>query len=118
MVTLSNAHATTTHSRNALHPPPCGIILLVWASFVLHELFTIAMNGHMDAARQLLLRHEPFSWEDYKRPTPTESLLSHARQCWIEFCDDHSISDPEAEFKELCTTGGRVLGIPEEEGFL
>ena len=56
-----------------------------------------------------MLRHEPFSWKDYKPTTSTERLLFHIRQCWVEFCDDNSISDPEAGFKNYSQHEARFL---------
>ena len=56
------------------------------------------MNGQMDALRQPLRHHQQFS-TDYKPQTPEDSLLSHTRQCWVDFCVDRSISNPETGFK-------------------
>jgi hypothetical protein len=67
------------------------------------------MNGQMDALRQPLLCYEQLSWKDYKPQTPEDRLLSHTRQCWVEFCDDNSISDPVIGFKNY---------LQHEAGFL
>lgn len=63
----------------------------------------------MDALRQSLLHHKQLSWKDYRPQTPEDRLLSHTRQCWVEFCDDCSISDPKAGFKNY---------VQYEAGFL
>jgi hypothetical protein len=49
------------------------------------------------------------SWKDYRPQTPEDRLLSHTRQCWAEFCDDCSISDPKSGFKNY---------LQHEYGFL
>ncbi len=46
--------------------------------------------------RQELLCHRQRS---YTPQSPTDKLRSHVRQCWVEFCDDSSISDPVTGFK-------------------
>ncbi len=66
------------------------------------------MNGQMDALTRSLLHHQQFS-TDYKPQTPEDSLLSHTRQCWVEFCVDRSISNPETGFKDY---------LQHEDGFL
>lgn len=67
------------------------------------------MNGQMDALKQSLLPHKQFSWKDYKPQTPEDRLLSHTRQCWLEFCDDCSISDPVIGFKNYSQHEARFL---------
>ena len=47
----------------------------------------------MDDLRQELLCHRRRFWQEaYTPQSPTDKLLSHIRQSWVEFCDDPSIS--------------------------
>jgi hypothetical protein len=57
------------------------------------------MNGQMDDLRLGLLCHRQRSWQDSTPQSPTKKLLSHVRQCWAEFCDYSSVSDPVIGFK-------------------
>ena len=79
-----------------------------------HTPFTLAMSSQVDGPRHLLLCHRQLSWqEDYKPQSPADKLLSHTRQCWVEFCDDNSVSGPTTGFKNYLQHETRFLGYLE-----